>query len=70
MLRRYLIMDVVTTAGFYVAVWAFVPSPSSMLSSVQASFESIVMGHTLLSPMIDHMIVISASLADYLSVVF
>jgi hypothetical protein len=70
MLRRYLITNGVTTAGLYLAVWGLVPSLSSVAQAAQASVQSFVMGHTLLGPMIDHLIVVSANVASCLIGIF
>jgi hypothetical protein len=70
MLRRYLIMDVATTAAGYFAYSVFVPSMSSVWQAAHGAVQTFVMGHTLLSPMIDHMIVVSAGFAGSLTAGF
>lgn len=70
MLRRYLISNVVSTAGLYFAYAVFVPSMSSVADAAHATVQSFVMGHTLLGPMIDHLTVVSAGFASSLTAVF
>jgi hypothetical protein len=63
MLRRYLISNVASTAGLYFAYAAFVPSMSSVADVAHNAVQSFVMGHSLLGPMIGHMVVVSANVA-------
>jgi hypothetical protein len=70
MLRRYLITNGVTTAGLYFAYSAILPSMSSVVHAAHANVQSFIMGHTLLGPMIDHLIVVSANVAGSLTVGF
>lgn len=60
MLRRYLIVNGVSTALMYGAVWAFVPSPSSIAQAVTASVHSYVAENALWQPVVYRMIVVGA----------
>lgn len=63
MLRRYLILNGVSSAVLYLAVWAYVPSPSSVSRAVSSSFESYVMEHAFLGPILNRMILVGADVA-------
>jgi hypothetical protein len=62
MLRRYLIVNGVSSAVMYVGIWAFVPSLSSVTEVINASWETYVLGHTFLAPVIHRVITVGASL--------
>ena len=58
MLRRYLIVNGLSSLVLYAAIWAYVPSLASLTRSFNTSFESYVMGHTFLAPVLHRMITI------------
>ena len=60
MLRRYLVINGVTSILIYGAVWAYVPSLATLSRTFNTSFESYVMGHTFLIPVLHRMIAINA----------
>ena len=61
MLRRYLIVNGLSSLMIYAAVWAYVPSLASLTRSFNTTFESYVMGQTLLVPVLHRMITIGAN---------
>ncbi|NOT70199.1 MAG: hypothetical protein HOP09_02630 [Hyphomicrobium sp.] len=63
MLRRYLIVNGLTTALMYGAVWALVPSPSSVTQALSSTFESYVSENALLGPVVYRMITVGAYIA-------
>ena len=62
MLRRYLIVNGVSSAVLYGAIWAFVPSFSAVTQVVNASWDTYVMGHPFLGPVLHRVIKVGANL--------
>lgn len=59
MLRRYLIVNGVTTALLYGAFSAFVPSTPDMLQSARATFDTFAMQSPILGPLIHRIVMVS-----------
>lgn len=62
MMRRYLIVNGVSTAVMYAGVWAFVPSVTSLTQTLNQTWDTYVMGDTILGPVLYRMITVGASL--------
>lgn len=62
MLRRYVILNGISTAVLYAGVWAFVPSMTSVAQAASEAWETFVMGHTFLGPVLHRIITVGASL--------
>ena len=65
-MRRYLILNGISTAFIYGAVGEFVPSMASVTDFVSATGESDVAGNTLLTPLLDRVVTVAAELAAWL----
>jgi hypothetical protein len=65
MLRRYLIANGVSSAVLYGAMWAFVPSLSSLSSSIETTINSYVMDHSFLAPILNRVITVAADVASW-----
>ena len=61
MLRRYLIVNVISSVMLYVAASAYVPSFAAMTRSINTSFEVFVMGHTFLAPVLHRIVMVGAN---------
>jgi hypothetical protein len=59
MLRRYLIVNGITTALLYGAFWAFVPSMPDMLQSARATFDTFSMQSPVLGPFLHRIVMVS-----------
>lgn len=62
MLRRYLIVNGVSTVVMYGAIWAALPSLTGSLSELQATVESVVTGNSVLGPILNGIVAVSAGL--------
>ncbi len=62
MLRRYLIVNGVSSAVLYAGIWAFVPSMGSVTQAISATWQTYVMDHTFLGPVLNRIITVGASL--------
>jgi hypothetical protein len=60
MLQRYLISNVVSTVVLYGAVWAYVPSLSTLTKTLTATADMYVMGHTFFGPVLNRIVTVSA----------
>lgn len=63
MLRRYVIVNGVSTVVLYGALWAFLPSMSSLTDALSNTLDSFVAGHTFLGPVLHRMVTVSADVA-------
>ncbi len=68
MLRRYMVANVASTVVLYAGAWALIPSASSVSRLISENFESFVMGHTFLGPVLNRVITIAADAAGWLPV--
>ena len=62
MLRRYLIVNGATSALLYLVMWTCVPSMAAMSQTINETWNSYVMGHTFLGPVLNRMITVGANL--------
>ena len=62
MLRRYLIVNGLSSAFLYAGIWAFVPTMGSLTQAIYNSWETYVMGHTFLGPVLNRIVTVGASL--------
>lgn len=62
MLRRYLIVNGLSSAVLYAGIWAFVPTLGSLTNAVSDSWETYVMGHTFVGPVFNRIVTVGASL--------
>jgi hypothetical protein len=60
MLRRYLIVNGVSSAVFYAGIWAFIPSLNSVTQVISDTWETYVMGHTFLGPVVHRIVTVGA----------
>lgn len=65
MLRRYMISNAVSTVALYAAIWAYVPSPSSVSQAISSTIDTYIMGHTFLGPVLHRMITVGADIASW-----
>ncbi|MBX9684028.1 MAG: hypothetical protein K2X41_09595 [Hyphomicrobium sp.] len=61
MLRRYLIINGITTAAFYGAYWAVVPSMATLVQSIRQGIDLYAMDHTLLGPIVYRMLTLTST---------
>lgn len=54
MLRRYLIVNGVSTLLMYAAIWAIVPAPSSLLSAARQTVETFANETSLFGPIVPY----------------
>jgi hypothetical protein len=59
MLRRYLIVNGITTALLYAAVWNFVPSVSGLAHAAGSTFQTFAMESPMLGPLIYRLVTVS-----------
>ena len=59
MLRRYLIVNGISTALLYGVFSAFVPSMPNLLQSARATFDTYAMQSPFLEPMIHRIVMVS-----------
>jgi hypothetical protein len=62
MLQRYVIVNGVTTAVLYGAVYAFTPSSLHVLDSIRAGFDGFVMQSPMLGPILNKIILVISAL--------
>lgn len=62
MLRRYIIVNGISSAVLYAGIWAFVPSMASVTQAASEAWETFVMGHTFLGPVLHRIITVSAAI--------
>lgn len=62
MLKRYLIANGISTAVLYGGVYAVVMSAPSLTQAASDAWETYVMGHTFLGPVLHRMITVAAGL--------
>lgn len=60
MLRRYLIINGVSTALIYAAIWMLVPSGVFSINAMHESFEAYTMESPVLSPLIHRIVTVGA----------
>lgn len=61
MLRRYLIVNGVSTIALYAAIWAFVPSYNSVTGALSQAWQTYATEHTVLGPVLNRIFVVGAS---------
>lgn len=61
MLRRYLIVNGVSSAVLYAGIWAVVPSMDAVSQAASNAWDAFVMGHTFLGPVLHRIITVGAS---------
>lgn len=61
MLRRYLIVNGVTTVLLYGALFAIIPSAPHVMQSAQATFENYFMESPMLGPLVHRIVVLSSN---------
>ncbi|PPC88591.1 MAG: hypothetical protein CTY31_01295 [Hyphomicrobium sp.] len=59
MLRRYVIVNGVTTLLMYAAVWAYAPHLSSLTQSLREDFDIYAMDNPMLGPIVHRIISVS-----------
>ena len=59
MLRRYVIVNGLTTALLYAGVWLYTPSLPGLVQSARQSFEVYAMDHALLGPVVHRIVTVS-----------
>jgi hypothetical protein len=60
MLRRYLIVNGITTALLYGAFWAFVPSTPNLMQGMFSAFDTFAMESPLFGPVVHRILIVSA----------
>lgn len=58
MLRRYVIVNGVSTAALYAAYWAFAPNASSLVQTVRHGFDLYAMDHSFLGPIFHRIVTV------------
>ncbi len=61
MLRRYLIINGISTAALYAAYWAMVPSMATLAQSIRQGIDLYAIDHTLLGPILYRMLTLTGS---------
>ncbi len=59
MLRRYLIINAITTAIAYAGVWAFVPSGSGLVAGIRDSFVHATLESSMLAPLVHRVVTVT-----------
>lgn len=62
MLRRYLIVNGLSSAVLYAGIWLLVPSMASVTQAASEAWETFIMGHTFLGPVLHRIITVGASI--------
>lgn len=63
MLRRYLIINAITTAIAYAGFWTFVPSGSGLAASLNSSMKQASMESPMLAPLVHRIITVSGTVS-------
>ncbi len=59
MLRRYLIINGVTTAIAYAGIWAFVPSGPGFVAGIRDSVAHATLESSMLAPLVHRVVTVS-----------
>jgi hypothetical protein len=62
-LRRYLVVNGISTAALYLAIWTFLPHLGAVSNDVNQAWDGYVTGNALLAPMFNRVIVVAAYIA-------
>lgn len=63
MLRRYFIVNGISTALLYASIWVFVPSAEAVKSGVSEAWVSYISGDSVLGPMFNRVVLVGAEIS-------
>lgn len=61
MLRRYLIVNGISTVAIYGTIWALLPSVQALPGSLTQALNVYAMEHSVLGPMLNRIVLVGAS---------
>ena len=59
MLRKYFVLNVVSTLVLYACAWTLIPSPSSIARDIRQGFDAYAMDSALLGPVIHRIVTVT-----------